>query len=113
MRAFLQSCSRDYDDDLERQEDERAHQSTKQQDTSVTSLRECADEQLQTAEEQDGFTRNHETQEGCKSNMCILVLTMPYGVSGKEACNDMQELIGDKNSYSGINGGQVGDCNRP
>jgi hypothetical protein len=41
MQAFLQNCLRDYDDDLERQEDERAHQSTKQQVATVTSSQEC------------------------------------------------------------------------
>jgi hypothetical protein len=43
MQAFLQNCSRDYDNDLEQQEDERAHQSTKQKITTVTSLQECVD----------------------------------------------------------------------
>jgi hypothetical protein len=41
MQAFLQNCSRDYDDDLEQQEDEQAHQSTKQQVATVTSSWEC------------------------------------------------------------------------
>ncbi len=39
MRAFLQKCSRDYDDDLEQQEDERAHHMMKQQVATVTSSR--------------------------------------------------------------------------
>jgi len=47
MRAFLQNCSRDYDDDLERQEEKRAHDLIKQQVTTVTSSRECVDEQSQ------------------------------------------------------------------
>jgi hypothetical protein len=47
MQAFLQNCSRDYDDDLEQQEDERAHHMIKQQVTTVTSSRECVDEQSQ------------------------------------------------------------------
>ncbi len=47
MRAFLQNCSRDYDDDLERQEDKRAHHMIKQQVTTVTSSRECVDKQSQ------------------------------------------------------------------
>ena len=34
MRAFLQNCLRDYDDDLERQEEERAHHMIKQQVTT-------------------------------------------------------------------------------
>jgi hypothetical protein len=38
-------CSRDYDDDLERQEDERACNLMKQQVTTVTSSRECVDDQ--------------------------------------------------------------------
>ena len=41
MRAFLQNCSRDYDDDLELQQDEQAHQSTKEQVATVPSSREC------------------------------------------------------------------------
>ncbi len=45
MRAFLQYCSRDYDDDLEQQEDERAHHMMKQQVTTVTSSWECVGEQ--------------------------------------------------------------------
>ncbi len=45
MRAFLQNCSRDYDDNLERQEDEQAHHMMKQQVTTVTSGRECVGEQ--------------------------------------------------------------------
>jgi hypothetical protein len=40
MQAFLQNCSRGYDDNLERQEDEQAHQSTKQQVATVISPRE-------------------------------------------------------------------------
>jgi hypothetical protein len=47
MQAFLQNCLRDYSDDLKRQEDEQTHQSTMQQVTTVTSLRECFDGQLQ------------------------------------------------------------------
>jgi len=47
MQAFLQNCSRDYYDDLERQEDERAHHMIKQQVTTVTSSRECVDKQSQ------------------------------------------------------------------
>jgi len=47
LRAFLKNCSRDYNDDLERQEDERACNLMKQQVTSVISSRECVDEQSQ------------------------------------------------------------------
>ncbi len=41
MRAFLQNCSRDYDDDLEPKEDEQVHQSTTHQVATVTSSWEC------------------------------------------------------------------------
>ncbi len=41
MRAFLQNCSRGYDDDLKLQQDEQAHQSTKEQVATVPSSREC------------------------------------------------------------------------
>jgi hypothetical protein len=41
MQAFLQNCSRDYDDDLERQQDEQAYQSAKEQVATVSSSREC------------------------------------------------------------------------
>jgi hypothetical protein len=47
MQAFLQNCSRDYDNNLERQEDERAQDMIMQQITNVTSTRECVDEQSQ------------------------------------------------------------------
>ena len=47
MRAFLQNCSRDYDDNLERQEDEQVQDMIKQQVTTVTSSRECVDEHSQ------------------------------------------------------------------
>ena len=47
IQAFLQNCSRDYDDDLERQEDERAHHMIKQQVATVTSSRKCVDVQSQ------------------------------------------------------------------
>jgi hypothetical protein len=43
MQEFLQNCSRDYDDDLEWQEDEQVQQSTKQQVATVTSSWECVD----------------------------------------------------------------------
>ena len=47
MRAFLQNCLRDYDDNLERQKDERAQDMIKKQVTTVTSSRECVDGQSQ------------------------------------------------------------------
>ncbi len=45
--AFLQNCSRDYDDNLEQQEDKWVQDMIKQQVTTVTSSRECVDEQSQ------------------------------------------------------------------
>ncbi len=45
MQVFLQNCSRDYDDDLERQQDEQVRQSMKEQVATVSSLRESVLEQ--------------------------------------------------------------------
>jgi hypothetical protein len=90
MRAFLQNCSRDYDDDLERQEDEQAHHSTKQQVATVTSSRECVGvKQLRWA---DGVKLpKRDVSPTCVSRFS------PYGVSGKEACKDTSELVLDRN----------------
>ena len=46
MRAFLQNCSRDYDDDFERDEDERgrARHSMKDGTLSTPSSRECVED---------------------------------------------------------------------
>jgi len=43
MRAFLQNCSRDYDDDFEREEDERGRARHSMKDSALAhpSLREC------------------------------------------------------------------------
>ncbi len=50
MRAFLQNCSRDYDDDLEQDKDEQgqARQSMNHQVKTNASLRECVEEQQKT-----------------------------------------------------------------
>ncbi len=44
MRAFLQNCPRDYDDDIELQNDPLAQQSMNHQVTTNVSLRECVGE---------------------------------------------------------------------
>ena len=44
MRAFLQNCPRDYDDDVELQTDQLAQRSINQQVKTVASLRECVGE---------------------------------------------------------------------
>jgi hypothetical protein len=44
MRAFLQNCPRDYDDDIELQTDQLARRSMNQQAKAVASLRECVGE---------------------------------------------------------------------
>ncbi len=44
MRAFLQNCSRDYDDNTELQTDKLAPRSMNQQVKTVASLRECIGE---------------------------------------------------------------------
>jgi hypothetical protein len=50
MRAFLQNCSRDYDDDLEQDEEKRgrAHQSMNHQVKTNASSRECVEEEQKT-----------------------------------------------------------------
>jgi hypothetical protein len=50
MRAFLQNCSRDYDDDFEQDKDKqgRAHQSMNHQVMTNASLRECVEDQQKT-----------------------------------------------------------------
>jgi hypothetical protein len=50
MHAFLQNCSRDYDDDIEQDEDERgrARQSMNHQVKTNASLWECVEEQQKT-----------------------------------------------------------------
>jgi hypothetical protein len=78
MQAFLQNCSRDYDDDLELQQDEQAHQSTKEQVATVSSSHECVGtKQLRWA---DGV----KLPKRDVSPTCISRFS-PYGVSGKEA----------------------------
>jgi len=44
MRAFLQNCPRDYDDDVELQTDQLAQRSMNQQVKTVASSRECVGE---------------------------------------------------------------------
>jgi hypothetical protein len=43
MRAFLQNCPRDYDDDIELNIDQLAQKSMNQQVKTVASLQECVD----------------------------------------------------------------------
>jgi len=45
MRAFLQNCPQDYDDDFELQTDQLARRSMNQQVKTVASLQECVGEQ--------------------------------------------------------------------
>ncbi len=72
-------CLRDYDDDLELQQDEQAHQSTKEQVATVSSSRECVGtKQLRRA---DGV----KLPKRDVSSTCVSRFS-PYGVSGKEAC---------------------------
>jgi hypothetical protein len=44
IRAFLQNCPRDYDDDIELNTDQLARKSMNQQVKTVVSSRECVDE---------------------------------------------------------------------
>ena len=51
MRAFLQNCPRDYDDDVELQTDQLARRSMNQQVKTVASSRECVGELANLARE--------------------------------------------------------------
>jgi hypothetical protein len=95
MRAFLQNCSRDYDDDLERQEDKQAHHMIKQQVTTVTSSRECVDEQSQrklSLGSKVSLAKKENMRRRSNSPKCVSWAS-PSKVSGKKIRNDMQELI--------------------
>ena len=89
MWAFLENCSRDYDYGLERQDDELVHQLTKQQVTTVTSLRECVDEQSQNS--------RHKVRPRRDGSPTYVYPVPPYRVSGKEAWCDTQELLQSEN----------------
>ncbi len=54
MRAFLQNCSRSYDDDIELQTDELARKSLKPQVKTVASLQECVGERTKSRREKKG-----------------------------------------------------------
>ncbi len=91
MQAFLQNCSRDYDDNLELQQDEQAYQSMKEQVANVSSSWECVGKkQLRWA---DGV----KLPERDVSLTCISRFS-PYGVSGKEAYKDTPVLVLDRNT---------------
>ena len=85
MQAFLQNCSRDYDDNLEWQEDEQTHQSTKQQVATVTSSWECVGvKQLRWA---DGVKLPKKgVSPACVSQFSPKGLGCKEGVGCKEAC---------------------------
>jgi hypothetical protein len=87
MWAFRQNCSRDYDDDLERQKDELAHHLTKQQVTTVTSSRECVDEQSRNSGQKVSPAQRQKVRRRDRSPRGVS-WAPPYGVSGKEARND-------------------------
>jgi hypothetical protein len=58
MRAFLQNCSRSYDDDIELQTDELARKSLKPQVKTVASSRECVGEHTKTTREKKGRNKS-------------------------------------------------------
>jgi hypothetical protein len=99
MQAFLQNCSRDYDDDLEQQEDERAHHMIKQQVTTVTSSRECVDEQSQrelSLESKVTPAKRQNMRRRSNSPKCVSWAS-PSEVSGKKTRNNTQESIRSEN----------------
>ena len=58
MRAFLQNCSRSYDDDIELQTDKLARKSMKPQVKTVASSRECVGERMKSTREKKGRNKN-------------------------------------------------------
>ena len=58
MRAFLQNCSRSYDDDIELQTDELARKSMKPQVKTVASSRECVGERTKSTREKKGGNKS-------------------------------------------------------
>ena len=58
MRAFLQNCSRSYDDDIELQTDELARKSMKPQVKTVASSRECVGERTKSTREKKGRNKS-------------------------------------------------------
>jgi hypothetical protein len=96
MRAFRKNCSRDYDDDLERQEDEQAHHMMKQQVATVSSSWECVDEQSQRVDVLVTPTKNEKVRRRSNSPKCVS-WTSPLEVSGKKTCSDTQESTRSEN----------------
>jgi hypothetical protein len=86
-----------YNEDLERQEDERAHRSTKQQVTTVTSSRECVDGQLQNSRQKSKKNSPEIVRPKRDGSPTCVSRFSPCGVNGKEACHTTQELVQDKN----------------
>jgi hypothetical protein len=58
MRAFLQNCSRSYDDDIELQTDKLARKSMKPQVKTVASSRECVGERAKSMREKKGGNKS-------------------------------------------------------
>jgi hypothetical protein len=58
MRAFLQNCSRSYDDNFELQTDKLARKSLKPQVKTVASSRECVGERTKSAREKKGRNKS-------------------------------------------------------
>jgi hypothetical protein len=54
MRAFVQNCSRSYDDNIELQTDKLVQKLLKQQVETVTSLQDCVGECMKNAREKGG-----------------------------------------------------------
>ena len=58
MRAFLQNCSRSYDDDIELQTGKLARKSMKPQVKTVASSRECVGERTKSTREKKGQNKS-------------------------------------------------------
>ena len=71
MRAFLQNCPRDYDDDVELQTDQLAQRSMNQQVKTVASLQECVREhaKLKTKQKTKLLSQPRPTSPTCVSRV--------------------------------------------
>ncbi len=58
MRAFLQNCSRSYDDNIELQTDKLAQKLLKPQVKTVASSRECVGERMKSTREKKGQNKS-------------------------------------------------------
>ena len=71
MRAFLQNCPRDYDDDVELQTDQLARRSMNQQVKTVASSRECVGELANSVSDTSALKRKSALNRRAHSPTCV------------------------------------------